>query len=129
MEPETVPALAAVLIPESMGPFGKTKQPIKMKNKTRRGRGRQNQRGDNFEGKFTIWGNNSNGLKAKINSLKANVEFFKRPSCITIQETKLRQSNVIKIDGYKVFEKMRTGFGGGLLTAVIEELEPVLICN
>ena len=118
-----------VLKPETMDPFGKNKQPIKVKNKTRRGRGKQNQKGGSSECNFSIWGNNSNGLKAKMNSLKANVEYFERPSCITLQETKLRQSNVIKIDGYKVFEKMRNGFGGGLLTAVIDELEPVLISN
>ena len=78
---------------------------------------------------FSLWGNNVNGLKAKMSSLKANIEHFQRPSCITIQETKLRQSNSIKLNGYRIFEKNRSGFGGGILTAVVGELEPVLISD
>ena len=102
------------------------KPSIKVNKKTRRGRGKQNKI---FEETFSIWGNNANGLKAKISSLKANIEHFQTPSCITIQETKLRQANSIKLKGYKIFEKIINGFGGGLLTAVVEDLEPVLISD
>ena len=108
-----------------MGLPGKSPQPLKVK--TRRGNGKHGKMKTNHEQIFSVWGNNSNGLKAKIKSLKANIEHFQRPSCITIQETKLRQRNIIKIEGYKVFEKQRTGFGGGLLTAVLNDLHPVLV--
>ena len=33
----------------------------------------------------------------------------------------------MKLPGYQVFQKVRNGLGGGLLTAVEENLEPVLI--
>ena len=46
---------------------------------------------------------------------------------ITDQEIKLRKSGTIKIENYQIFEKIRSGFGGGLLTAVDLNLEPVLI--
>ena len=45
----------------------------------------------------------------------------------TVQESKLRQNGIVKLDGYKIFEMHRTGMGGGLLTAVKHVLEPVLI--
>ena len=54
---------------------------------------------------------------------------FDKPSCITIQETKLRQANLVKLNGYTIFEQTREGLGGGLLTAVSEDLEPVLISD
>ena len=46
---------------------------------------------------------------------------------LTVQESKLRQNGIIKLDGYQIFEMHRTGMGGGLLTAVKHELEPVLV--
>ena len=117
LEPEAIPN------PEMGSSLGKYKKPVKTKKETRRGRGgNRHQNGGLLGNNFSIWGNNSNGLKAKMKSLKANIEHFKRPSCITIQESKLKQTGVIKINGYKIFEKLRTGLGGGLLTAVIEEL-------
>ena len=54
---------------------------------------------------------------------------FNTPSCITIQETKLRQLNQVKLSGYEMFERIRTGQGGGLLTAVSFDLDPVLISD
>ena len=33
----------------------------------------------------------------------------------------------IKLSGYQIFEQTRTGLGGGLLTAVKENLNPVLV--
>ena len=97
------------------------------KKQTRRGRGKICKKQGSI--KFSIFGNNSNGLKAKLNSLRAAIAFFETPSCITIQESKLRQANLVKLDGYVIFEKNREGLGGGLLTAVVRDLEPVLISD
>ena len=77
--------------------------------------------------KFSIMGTNAAGLKAKKDSLMHNIKLFAFPSVITIQESKNRTSGTIKLENYQVFEKIRSGFGGGLLTAVSHNLEPVLI--
>ena len=55
------------------------------------------------------------------------MNFFNQPSVVAIQETKLRQNGIVKLKGYQVFEMNRPGLGGGLLTAVRHELEPVLV--
>ena len=52
---------------------------------------------------------------------------FGTPSCVLLQETKLRFPGTFKLKGYQVFEKIRKGQGGGLLTAIAENLSPVLI--
>ena len=78
--------------------------------------------------KFSLFGTNANGLSGKLDSLNSAIKFFNRPSCITVQETKLRSKN-LKVPGYQVFLKNRKGFGGGLLTAVEENLAPVLISS
>ena len=72
-------------------------------------------------------GTNAAGLKAKKDSLLSNIEIFNFPSCITIQESKLRNCSNFKLDKYQVFEKRREGAGGGLLTAIDHNLDPVLI--
>ena len=54
---------------------------------------------------------------------------FNYPTCILIQESKLRNPGTFKLQGYQIFEKIRTGLGGGLLTAIEENLSPVLICS
>ena len=72
-------------------------------------------------------GTNAAGLKAKKDSLIENIRLFDQPSIITIQETKFRKMGSMKIENYQIFEKIRNGFGGGLLTAVDSNLEPVLI--
>ena len=55
------------------------------------------------------------------------MKIFDFPSCITLQETKFTQKGV-KLSGYGVFEKVRkTQNGGGLLTAVNLNLDPVEI--
>ena len=77
---------------------------------------------------FSIFGSNANGINGKKESLLANINFF-QPSVITIQETKLRKVGTLRLPGYQVFEKVRSGFGGGLLTAVNETLLPVLISS
>ena len=75
---------------------------------------------------FSILGTNSNGIQAKKESLLKNINTF-QPSVITLQETKLRKTGTLRLHGYQVFEKVRSGLGGGLLTAVDEKLLPVLI--
>ena len=100
-----------------------------IKNKTRRGK-RKNKVGNvknNTENKFSLIGANANGLKAKVESLENLINIFDKPSCITIQETKLRTTGSVKLSGYQVFQLNRIGFGGGLLTAVVDDLHPVLI--
>ena len=54
---------------------------------------------------------------------------FGGPSCVLLQETKLRHPGTFKIPGYQIFEKLRSGLGGGLLTAIDESLSPMLICT
>ena len=77
--------------------------------------------------KFSILGSNSNGLKAKLESLKNTVRHFDFPSAVCLQETKLRFAGKIKLEGYQTFELVRNGFGGGLLTAIKSNLSPVLV--
>ena len=72
-------------------------------------------------------GSNSAGLKSKMESLIQNIKVFDNPSCITLQETKLRKCGTVKLNEYQVFEKVRSGLGGGLLTAINTNLNPVLI--
>ena len=85
------------------------------KKKTRRG----NRKGKikNKSVKFSLIGSNANGLSGKMDSLISTINFFKSPSCVTIQETKLRSTN-LRIPGYQIFLKNRPGLGGGLLTSV-----------
>ena len=77
--------------------------------------------------KFSILGTNAAGLKAKKDSLKENIRLFNFPSVITVQETKYRKCANFKLDNYQIFEKVRHGVGGGLLTAINKSLEQVLI--
>ena len=76
--------------------------------------------------KFSILASNANGLKGKIESLKNSINFFK-PSCIIIQESKPKNSGMLKLNGYQIFEMNRDGCRGGLFTAIDENLSPVLI--
>ena len=105
----------------------------KNKNKTRRGNGRKNNK--NFKNankviELSILGTNANGLLGKQESLINNINHFK-PSIITIQETKIKRIGSIKLKGYQIFEKPREGgrCGGGLFTAVDDDLSPVLISD
>ena len=66
-------------------------------------------------------------MKAKKESLLNTLANYGNPSCVLIQETKLRFPGTFKIPGYQIFEKVRAGLGGGLLTAIDENLSPVLI--
>ena len=103
-----------------------------VKIKTRRGWGNKIKR-KQFKNKqtkknFSIFASNANGLKAKFDSLKANVNIF-HPNCIILQKTKLRFPGTIKIEGYEIFENLREGLGGGLLTAIDKTLKSCLNLN
>ena len=112
-------------VSESLEHDRKSKKPIK--TKTRRGYGRKHKRQiGKGRAEFSLMGSNANGIQAKKSSLKENINFF-QPSAITLQETKLRRTGTLKLTGYQIFEKVRSGYGGGLLTAVNENLSPVLI--
>ena len=78
------------------------------------------------EATFSLFASNANGIKGKIDSLLTNVNIF-QPSCIILQETKLRFPGTVKIEGFQIFENLREGLGGGLLTAIDNNLNPVLI--
>ena len=93
--------------------------------KTRRGYNKRQSKTKNLNLKFSIIGCNAYGLSGKFDSLENAINQFNMPSCITLQETKLRSSN-IKIPGYQTFLKNRTGYGGGLLTA---NLSPILVSS
>jgi hypothetical protein len=72
-------------------------------------------------------GSKAAGLLNKIDSLKRNIQNFK-PGAIFIQESKTKRKNQIKLDDYVIFEKIRKEVnGGGLLTAVHKNLEPVSV--
>ena len=73
---------------------------------------------------MSIFGTNSNGLSGKLSSLENAIKQLGYPSFVTIQETKLRSHN-FRLPGYQVFQKNRTGFGGGILTAVDENIGSV----
>ena len=62
-------------------------------------------------------------------SLSNTLKHFKKPSCITLQETKLKSQN-IKIPGYQVFFKNRENAGGGgLITAIDENLASIQVSS
>ena len=98
------------------------------KKKTRRGYGSKSKNKNNKENlELSIVGTNSAGLTSKKESLYSLINIIK-PSIITIQETKHTKIGNIKIPGYQNFERLRKGkSGGGLLTSIIDDLDPVLI--
>ena len=96
--------------------------------KTKRGYNKRQSKSRNKTYKFSLMGCNANGIKAKIDSLENAIDFFNRPSCLTIQETKLRCKS-FNIPGYQTFLKNRNGLGGGLLTAIEANLSPVLVSS
>lgn len=67
--------------------------------------------------KFSIFGSNSNGLKGKLDSLKSSLEFFQKPSCVNIQETKIRSKGTVKLERYQVFEKNQEWVWWGLINS------------
>ena len=126
-------------VPESMGDAapvsvrecvaGKLKSILKV-NKTRRSRGgKKSSKKANHQVQFSLLGNNANGIKAKRESLLNTLKFFNMPSCVLLQETKLRFNGTFNIKGYQIFEKVRPGLGGGLMTGFDEDLSPMLISS
>ena len=78
---------------------------------------------------LSILGSNAAGLKSKLESFYNTLNKF-RPSICTIQETKNNKIGLIKLPGYQVFEKIRQNRGGGgLLTCVDVDLNPVLVSS
>ena len=74
-----------------------------------------------------IIGNNAAGILNKVDSFKNTVKKFS-PGVFFVQETKTRRKNQIKLDDYVMFEHIRKDKGGGgLLTAVHKNLNPVSI--
>ena len=106
--------------------YGNPKKQINEKNHkhTRRGGKKHKLK---FQSFFTLFGNNTAGLKNKKDSLEAFIEIFKKPSCLTLQETKLPKNSNFQLAHYQIFQKNRNSSGGGLLTAVDPVLNPVLI--
>ena len=97
---------------------------IKTKRKQRRGRGFSKKCSEKT---LNIIGNNSAGLMGKKDSF-INLVNKLRPGVAMLQETKLYRQGQIKIDNYCVFENLRgQSEGGGLLTMVHENFEPVLV--
>ena len=52
---------------------------------------------------ISIFGSNSNGLQGKLDSLKSSLEFFRKPSCVNIQETKLRSKGTVELERISSF--------------------------
>ena len=76
---------------------------------------------------MNIIGCNSAGLLNKVESLKRNIQVF-QPGVIFIQESKTKRKNKVKLGNYVIFEKIRKDCGGGgLLTAVHKNLEPISV--
>ena len=96
-------------------------------SKTRRGNNRKYRNSDSLNKQLICIGTNSAGLNPKKESLFQLINKIK-PSVLTIQETKFMQYRMLKLEGYEIFENIRTETtGGGLLTAVDLDLNPFLI--
>ena len=94
--------------------------------KTRRGLKRRN---ENSATAFKIIGTNADGLRSKKDSL-INLIQTERPAVFMIQETKMKQKKQINIEGYELFEEVRSGRGGGGLLIGIDntiDVVPVVI--
>ena len=81
-----------------------------------------------FSKSFKWVGNNIAGASSKWPSVKRWIR-MKSPSILTLQETKFQVAGNHKIDGYNVYEHLRSEktAGGGILMAVVTDLNPALI--
>ena len=117
-----------------MDTSGKSKEPVNTKEhkgtKTKRGYGKKNRRKNKLKMvDLTLVGTNAAGIKSKMESFYHTINKFK-PSVFMIQETKQNKKGLIKVPGYQIFEKVRENRGGGgLLTCIDEDLDPVLVAN
>ena len=76
---------------------------------------------------LVICGTNANALFSKRESLLNLLETVK-PSAILIQESKMQTKGKMKLPGYQIFERLQEKQnGGGLFSAISEELYPVLV--
>ena len=76
-----------------------------------------------------ILGTNAAGILNKKDSFYRNISIF-NPGVFFIQESKVPRKGKIKISDYVIFERVRkVGGGGGLLTAVHKNLNPVSISD
>ena len=134
VESGAVQSVATATSVASVSRAGRNPKPKLNKRATRRGHGNKgNKNGkskttiQNAGVSFSILGTNADGIKPKVESLYAAMNYFK-PSVVLLQETKVTKPGTLKIPGYQVFEKIRTDKGGGgLLAAVDEHLTPLLI--
>ena len=107
--------------------FQSKKQSLTACNKIKKTRRGLKKRGyERDQRRLSILGNNCNGLKNKVESLKVLIYKF-TPSIVTLQETMLKSKSLISLPGYEIFESLRCNKGGGgLLTAIDANLNPVL---
>ena len=107
--------------PNTKSTIGKGK-----KMKTRRGYKRK-YKNNKKSISLTVIGNNCSGLASKKESLNFAINAVV-PSVILLQETMLKKVGLLNLQGYQIFEKVRPNKnGGGLLTAIDNSLNPVLV--
>ena len=77
---------------------------------------------------FKWVGNNIAGAKSKWPSVKRWIR-MKSPAILTLQETKFQVAGRHTLDGYFVYEHLRSEktAGGGIFMAVVKELNPSLV--
>ena len=107
-----------------MGTKTKPTRSVTHKKKTRRGNKRKYKSVKNNL-HFSIIAQNVSGIVSKKDSLCYVLNMLS-PSVIVLQETKVNKVGKVKLDGYQIFEKVRTDISvGGLLTAVLNVFNPV----
>ena len=95
------------------------KIPLKAK-KTRRGRGKSK-----YLNQVILVGNNCAGIQNKKESLKNMIDVL-NPAVVFLQETKVYSKGRVQLKDFEIFESIRDhNLGGGLLTAVHKNFEPV----
>ena len=99
------------------------------KRKIQRGKRRSKKRIQHVSPTITFLGTNGASVLNKRESLERNINLFK-PSVFFIQESKARMKNKMKLSDYTIFEYVRkNSLGGGLMTVVHNNLNPVSVCN
>ena len=77
---------------------------------------------------FRWIGNNIAGAQSKWATLKRLIR-IKSPAILTLQETKFQIAGKHRLDGYVVYEHLRTEktAGGGILMAIMQELSSAFV--